>query len=113
VNYGDPLEVLVEQGPWTQVRLADGRAGWIHESALSAKRIVMQAGQQTVATGASGDELALAGKGFNSDVEAAFKAQNKTVDFTWVDRMEAMKVSPEAATAFLREGHVSAPGGRP
>jgi len=112
VNYGDRLEVVVEQHPWMQVRLADGRTGWIHESALSAKPIVMRAGQQTVATGASGDELALAGKGFSSDVEAAFKAQNKEIDFTWVDRMEKMTATHAAATEFLRKGLVTPQGGR-
>jgi hypothetical protein len=45
----------------------------MHESALSAKRVKMQAGG-TAKTGATSDELALAGKGFNKDVEAQFKA---------------------------------------
>ena len=78
--------------------------------------VIPQAGKimpATVATGASGDELALAGKGFNSDVEAAFKAGNKEIDFTWVNRMEKMKVSPAAVEKFLRQGQVSAPGGQP
>jgi SH3-like domain-containing protein len=113
VNYGDRLDVLVEQSPWMNVRLADGRAGWMHESALTTKRVVMQAGQQTVATGASGNELALAGKGFSADVEAAFKAENKNIDFTWVNRMEALKVTPAELADFLQKGGVSGQGGRP
>jgi hypothetical protein len=53
-------------------RLAAGagpvrKTGWLHQSALTKKTISMKAGGQDVATAASGDELALAGKGFNSD----------------------------------------------
>ncbi|HBA82991.1 MAG TPA: SH3 domain-containing protein [Verrucomicrobia bacterium] len=106
VGYGDQVEILQQQGVWMQVRTPAGKDGWIHQSALSTKKIVMQAGDETVKTGASGDELSLAGKGFNSDVEAAFKAQNKEIDFTWVDKMEKIVVSPAEKKDFLNEGHV-------
>ncbi|MFH0880636.1 MAG: hypothetical protein V2A34_13050, partial [Lentisphaerota bacterium] len=62
---------------------------------------------EDVRTGASGEELALAGKGFNSDVEAEFKSQNKNVDFTWVDKMEKMKETPDELISFLKEGQVN------
>ena len=74
VNYGDRLQVLEQQGDWSKVTLADGQSGWMHNSSLTKKKIAMKAGSQDAQTGASGDELALAGKGFNSDVEADFKA---------------------------------------
>ena len=79
----------------------------MHTSALSAKRIVLVAGQEEARTAASNDELALAGKGFNADVEAAFKARNKAIDFSWIDRMEAMRIAPSALQAFLRAGALS------
>ena len=107
VNYGDQVDIVLQQGPWMQVKTLGGKTGWIHQSALSAKKIVMNAGDQDVKTGASGDELALAGKGFNSDVEAAFKKENKSIDFTWVDKMEKMKADPEEITEFLKEGAVA------
>ncbi len=111
VGYGEQVEVLQTQGVWMQVRTPAGKSGWMHQSALSPKKIVMKAGDQDVKTGASGDELALAGKGFNSDVEAAFKAKNKNIDFTWVDRMEKYKVSTQELEAFLKEGQVVSEGG--
>jgi len=79
---------------------------------LSEKRIVLKAGGRDAQVGASSGELALAGKGFNADVEAEFKARNRDIDFSWVDRMQAMKVPPERIAAFLQEGGlVSEQGG--
>ncbi|MFH0952714.1 MAG: SH3 domain-containing protein [Verrucomicrobiota bacterium] len=114
LNYGDQVEVLETQAPWTKVREPGGKTGWVHSSALTPKRIAMTAGGGDVKTGAAGDELALATKGFNSDVEAEFKKENQDADFTWVDRMEKYKVTPQEMTAFLKEGGVYAPeGGTP
>ncbi len=114
VQYGDAVTVLEEQAGWMRVRNANGKEGWIHNSALSKKRIVLRADAKDVPTAASADELALAGKGFNSDVEAQFKAENKDVDFTWVDRMEKIKVDPKEIIEFLAQGKVEpSTGGRP
>ena len=114
LNYGDKVQVLETRNEWSKVTGPGGQTGWIHGSALTKKKIVMNAGAQDVQTGASGDELALASKGFNSDVEADFKAKNKTIDFVWVDKMEKMKVSSEQMREFLREGGVKpSEGGAP
>lgn len=107
VAYGDRVTVVQQQGDWIKIGAPGGKTGWIHQSALTPKRIVVKAGSGDVQTGASGSELALAGKGFNSDVEAEFKANNQDVDFTWVDKMEKMKVSAEESAAFLKQGGVS------
>ena len=104
--YGDRVEVTGTQGPWSQVIAPGGRTGWLHTSALSAKKIVLKSGQETARTKASNDELALAGKGFNSDVEGEFKKQHRDIDFTWIDRMEKMRVSSADMEAFLKEGSV-------
>ena len=106
VAYGTRVEVVQQQGAWMKVQDAQSRTGWIHQSALTKQRISMSAGSGTAQTGASGEELALAGKGFNSDVEAEFKSKNKNIDFTWVDKMEKMKVTPQESAAFLKEGGV-------
>jgi hypothetical protein len=105
-NYGDRLQVIEQQGDWSRVAAPGGQAGWMHSSALTKKKIVMKAGDQNTVAGASGEELTLAGKGFNSDVEASFKAKNQAIDFTWVDRMERIKVAPETMQRFLADGGV-------
>ena len=108
LHYGDRVAVLEAQGAWRQVRTADGSAtGWIHESALTEKRIKLQAGEEDAEVAASSGELALAGKGFNSKVEAEFKNKNKDIDFTWVDKMEAYTVSAKQAQAFFKTGGVA------
>ncbi len=106
VKYGDAVQVVQQQAEWIKVTTPAGQTGWIHNSALTKKRIVMNAGNQNVQTAASGQELALAGKGFNSDIEAEFKNKNRNMDYTWVDRMITFKVSPREIKDFLDEGGI-------
>ena len=111
--YGDRVETLEEKGGWIRIVPPGGKApGWMHSSALSQKRIVLKAGTKEADVAASTGELALAGKGFNADVEAAFKARNRGIDFTWIDRMESMNVPPGRIQAFVRDGElIPAEGG--
>ena len=109
VAYGDKVTVQSESGAWFQVS-ASGQSGWIHHSALTRKNIVMKSGEGAQ-TAASSGEMALAGKGFNSDVEAQFKAGHKDIDFTWVDKMEKIKIPAGDIREFAREGHLDARGG--
>lgn len=103
LSYGDRVTVAEERPGWMRVSTAGGTSGWMHQSALSEKKIVLRAGAN-VQSGASGDEMALAGKGFNSDVEAQFKAQNREIDFGPVDRMEKRSLSQADMAAFLKDG---------
>jgi hypothetical protein len=114
VAYGDRVSVLTRRGAWFEVRTEAGASGWIHESALTKKTVVLTGGGADVSATASGSELALAGKGFNKEVEAKFRADNKDIDFTWVDRMETYRVTELQSVVFLREGGVQVPeGGTP
>jgi uncharacterized protein YgiM (DUF1202 family) len=106
LEYGTRVDIAAKQGDWRQVQVPGGISGWIHQSALTPKKVVMKAGTQDVQKAASGEELALAGKGFNSDVEADFKSKNKDIDFTWIDRMEKIRVTPQDMNDFLAEGQV-------
>lgn len=109
--YGDRVEVRESKGDWVRVGLPGGAAGWMHASALTSKKIVLSAGRENAKIGASGDELALAGKGFNSDVEAQFRKNHRNIDFTWVDRMESIRISSSEMQAFLKAGGVTPKGG--
>jgi len=111
VEYGDRMTVLSSQGGWTKVRDGDGKTGWIHTSALTEKKVVLKAGDIDAETAASGEELALAGKGFNDEVEAEFRSGNPDVDYDWVDRMERMVVPVDEAVDFLADGGVEPRGG--
>jgi uncharacterized protein YgiM (DUF1202 family) len=103
--YGDQVDVLGEQAGWARVRLPSGE-GWVHMSALSSKRIVLQSGSQNVGTGASSGEVALAGKGFNQEVEDKYRQDNQ-LDYTWVERMGAFTVSAQEVLAFLEQGDLN------
>jgi uncharacterized protein YgiM (DUF1202 family) len=109
--YGAAVEAQPVQNGWMQVQTAAGQKGWMSAASLTKKKIVLTAGAGG-ASGASSDELALAGKGFNSDVEKEFKKQNPTVNFAVVDRMAKLKIAPQEMQKFLDDGHVKpAPGG--
>jgi len=103
--YGASVEAQPDQNGWTQVQTAAGQQGWMSTASLTMKKITMTAGAGG-ASGASSDELALAGKGFNSDVEKEFKKQNPNVNFATVDRMTKIKIAPQEMQTFLADGSV-------
>jgi len=111
VAYGDRVTVLEEKRAWRRVSAPGGVQGWIHQSALTTKKIVLRAGAADVDTGATTDELALAGKGFNQQVENQYRSQRPDLNFAWLDRMAEYRVSPAEMAAFLREGELRAEGG--
>ena len=100
--YGDRVEVLESGRGWFRVSTESGQSGWIQESALSSKKIVLSTGGD-ISSGASTEEVALAGKGFNEDVEREYRAQTD-LDFTWVDRMETFGRPAEELVVFLKDG---------
>jgi uncharacterized protein YgiM (DUF1202 family) len=117
--YGDRVQVVDVQNGWAKVNLPAVKSGssgsrpqvegWVHLSALTDKKIVLKSGAANVGETASSGEVALAGKGFNEEVEAQYKENNK-LDYTWVDRMESFVVSPEQAVTFLQEGGLAERG---
>jgi Bacterial SH3 domain len=115
VAYGDLVSVAEKRGQWVKVSVVGGKVrGWIHSTALTSKRIALRAGATNVQTGATQNEIALAGKGFNEQVETQYRKENRQLDYTWIDRMERLKVSPDAMSSFLAQGNVVLPseGGR-
>ena len=104
LHYGERVTVLAQQNGWARISLPSGKGeGWVNLSALSPKRIVFKAGSQEVGSGASSGEVALAGKGFNKEVEAEYRDE-KQLDYSWIDKMESFRVSPEQVLAFLQQG---------
>ncbi|MFH1844384.1 MAG: SH3 domain-containing protein [bacterium] len=107
VGYGEQVTVQQRRGPWIQVVDSRSNVGWIHESALTEKRIELTSSDSDLRAHTTADELALAGKGFNAEVEAEFKDQNQDVDFSWVDWMENVWVTDEQSVEFLDTGEVT------
>lgn len=110
LSYGQSVEVLEKRSGWMRVRVkASGAEGWAHASSLTEREVALEAGSGEGAGGASDEEVALAGKGFNERVEKNYKEKNE-VDYTWVDRMEKFKVSDSARKRFLAKGNLAQGG---
>lgn len=109
--YGYAVQSLGTQGSWTQIQLANGQVGWMADSALTAKGIRIKQTSSATGSGASADDLALAGKGFSASIENEFKRQNPTINFAAVNRMENDKASTGEMQAFVTRGGLRQPGG--
>jgi len=112
LNYAERVAVLEKKDAWLKVRAtATPVEGWLHESALTSKKIILKPGATDVSQSASSDELALAGKGFSKQVEGEFKTKNPQVDYAWINRMEQMVVSQDQIEQFIKDGKLSPNGG--
>lgn len=110
--YGDRVRIVEESGAWRKVGPAEGvPKGWLHSSALTKRKVVLQPGKVDVEEAATSDELALAGKGFNKQVEELFSSDNPDADYAWIDWMEQIVVSHDEMRRFQEEGGLSPKGG--
>jgi hypothetical protein len=108
---GDSLTKLADQAGWFQVKTAAGVVGWIHSSAVETKKFDLTSVGGTRKTEASASEVALAGKGFNKQVEDSYKAKHTDANFAAVDRMLKISVSPAEVEAFVKKGKLAGSGG--
>jgi SH3-like domain-containing protein len=101
--YGAPVSVLQEYGKWAQIKSTEppGLSGWVAVASLTAKRIIVGS-----STSASANEIALAGKGFNQEVENAYR-QNGTLNYEAIDDMEAIRIPNRQLFSFLQEGRLA------
>ncbi|MHC1742191.1 MAG: SH3 domain-containing protein [Syntrophobacteraceae bacterium] len=102
--YGERVEALQQQGDWISVKNRSSQSGWVHQSALTKKQVMLGVGGQGGPSGTTSQEIALAGKGFNAEVESQYRRGHSGADYGSVDRMEAMRVSPAEITQFVKDG---------
>ena len=103
LQYGAAVTVLQINGKWAEVRSTAGSSisGWTAVANLSAKRIVPTGGS----SGATASEVALAGKGFNQEIENVYKAGG-SLNYADVDRTEAQQISKQELYNFIVEGRL-------
>ncbi len=112
IDYGDRVVALDQREAWIKVRFSsENIEGWLHTSAVTTKKIILKPGTSDVVLAADSDEIALAGKGFNKQVEGAFQSQNPRLDYTLIDQMERVVVSQEQIEQFIRDGRLVSRGG--
>ncbi len=120
VKYAEPVEVLATdagaQG-WLKVRTPRAHEGYLHESAVTDEDLPEpKAGSEFgAAGGVSQDEVALAGKGFNPQVEKKYRDKNPDLEgaFAEVDRMEKRKIEESDLDAFFQQGKLLDYGSKP
>ena len=111
LRVGAELQKISEQEGWLQVRTAAGQTGWVHSSAIEAKRFNLLAAAGGTKTQATAGEVALAAKGFNKQVEESYRAKHKDVNFAAVDSMLKLGPAAGAVEAFIKQGRLAGLGG--
>jgi len=102
LNYGDEVTVKQVNGKYLEVTASGSSStGWAASEKFSTKKIVT--GSQTVT---SAKEIALAGKGFDQEIENTYSAQ-KQIDFENVDKVEAITADETELMLFIEKGNLS------
>ncbi|MBI4684946.1 MAG: hypothetical protein HY755_07080 [Nitrospirae bacterium] len=108
VYYNDTVEAVSKEGDWFKVKYK-GIKGCIHKSAVEEKtfRLTGLLGSQSKT--ASEDEVSLAGKGFNPQVENSYKDRHPELDFRVVDSIGEYRISEESLRNFIKNGELNLP----
>lgn len=85
------------------------KSGYLHSSAVTARKVRLGSAD-SVGGGTSAEEITLAGKGFNAQVEKSY-GDKSAVNFSAVNAMERRTVSEAALFDFLRTGGLLPEGG--
>ena len=107
VNYGDQLDVTSREGDWFRVKFRNAK-GCIHKNAVT-ERTAALSDTSKKGYAATGDEVVLAGKGFNPEVEKSYKGKHPELDFNAVDSIENYRVSDDSLKSFIKAGGLKQP----
>jgi len=107
LEYGDRVTVIRVDGKFVEVKSAvnPSLTGWTATANLSTKQVA-SGNSNTV----SAKEVALAGKGFNQEVENSYKTQKNNLNYADVDIAEAVTFREDELKDFLEEGHLKTGG---
>ena len=106
VQYKDVLEVISQSGDWFQVSYR-GIQGCIHRSAVEKKSVSFGSLDLSGGQATSGEEIALGGKGFNPQVEAAYARENPALNFQAINSVESYGVSVDRLRHFIEDGKLN------
>jgi len=103
LTYGEKVTILQIDGKNAEIKSTTNPSmtGWTALANLSAKQVVTG----TTST-ASAKEISLAGKGFNQEVENAYKAKGK-INYADVDKIETQSVKDADLKKFLEDGRLA------
>lgn len=110
VTLEDTLEIISEKGEWLNVRF-NGKEGWIHKSAVEKNKkkelrpVLLGAEMAPEET----DEVTLAGKGFNPQVEKDMQKKYSELNFSKVDQIESQVIDGKELEQFIKSGGLNLP----
>lgn len=107
LNYATQVEVSGEQDNWYQIT---SPSGWVPKNTLTKHKIDINADKKMAGGKVSHDEVALAGKGFNPQVEAQYKKDNADLrnGYAQVDTIEKFGATDNEIMAFQKAGKLEA-----
>lgn len=110
VEYGTVALVEEVNGEWLRIT-AGSAAGWIHRTAVTGAIESAGSGGASASGEVASDEIMLAGRGFNRDLEEAYSGKHPELNYSAVDMMEnSWNVSPEKLYEFLVRGNLADAG---
>ncbi len=109
LSYADKVTILAIRGDFCRVSSA-GTTGWLHRSAISQEDIVLRDSGRDAHIEADDEEVALAGRGFNKQVEERYRSE-RGLSFKDVDQMEARRIDSRTLRTFIKNGSLTMPGG--
>ena len=109
LTYGTKVTIQSEEGNWYYVTTDSGQKGYIPQNVVGRSAASVDASKSYAAKGVTHDETALAGKGFNPQVEGQYKRSSASLAaaYTQVDRVERMKVSDASLRSFITQGKLN------
>lgn len=106
VSYGTMAVIDEINGEWYRITTALNQDGWIHCTSVTGA--IQTASGATSASGdVTSDEIMLAGRGFNQDIEETYAGEHPDLDFSQVNNMEtSWTVTPQQLYQFLVDGNL-------
>jgi hypothetical protein len=106
LTYGSKVEISATEGNWYRIVTPPG---YIPKTAVGRSAKSVDASKGYAASGVTHDETALAGKGFNPQVEGQYKKSSASLAaaYTQVDRVGRMTVSDSALQSFVANGKLN------
>ncbi len=112
LSLGQPLDVLADEGAFLQVKLANGKTGyiarsWTADQQPTADGLSAQLGQAARSSTSGGVSYTAGARGLSAEAEAFATSMGLGDAAEAVKKMEKSGVSDAAVEAFLKEGKLA------
>lgn len=95
--------LLDDENDWNLVRKGSAE-GYVHQSAIDDDPVGVKSASILPSFGASNDEVSLAAKGFDANIESSYRKNNPALRFDRLAQMERRSVSSSTLVKFMKDG---------